>query len=261
MSFPEIQTTQTAKRMRGKDLRQRKHRSDATSSAVIEKIRAMRSQGCRIKAISAATGLHAATIRKYVVGIEPPEQGLSWFEYTAGPGRTPVASNISLADLGTAIVSLSHGLSAIIDAADIDKVSGFRWYVTGRDKGRKRGYAARAGANGKHIFMHHIICPVRDGFIVDHKDRDTLNNRADNLREATHAGNAVNKTPSKKRAGYVGVSYYPKTDRWTASVGHKMKRIHVGYFSTAREAALARDAAALALHGEFAFVNFPEARS
>lgn len=42
-------------------------------------------------------------------------------------------------------------------------------------------------------------------------------------------------------SGYVGVSYHKGTGRWSASVGVKYKKVHIGYYSIIEEAVQARD--------------------
>lgn len=56
-------------------------------------------------------------------------------------------------------------------------------------------------------------------------------------------------------SGYVGVVWDRKHQKWCAQLRSEYKSVHVGYFKTAREAAIARDDVAVELHGEFAVTN------
>lgn len=105
--------------------------------------------------------------------------------------------------------------------------------------------------------MHREIVGVMDSHAwVDHIDRDTLNNRRGNLRQCTAAQNIAN--GGKRRhnsSGYRGVVWYK--GKWVAQIGHRRKLLYLGRFSTPEEAAIAYDAAARQLYGEFAGLNFP----
>lgn len=104
------------------------------------------------------------------------------------------------------------------------------------------------------------------GQIVDHIDGDGLNNQKANLRFVTNAQNMWN---SKKKVmsstGFFGVSFHKgkagKSKPFISHIKAHSKSIHLGYFSTAIEAAQAYDLAAIKYHGEFARLNFPEIKS
>lgn len=58
---------------------------------------------------------------------------------------------------------------------------------------------------------------------------------------------------------FLGV-YQPASmpDKWFARIKGNDKHVYLGPFDDEVEAARARDRAAIELHGEFAFLNFPE---
>ena len=93
---------------------------------------------------------------------------------------------------------------------------------------------------------------------IDHKNGDTLDNRAANLRVATTSIQGHNK---RKRAGctskYFGVSLDPKTHRWRAIVTHKMKSRNLGFYALEEDAARAYDRGASEIYGLHAQLNFP----
>lgn len=82
---------------------------------------------------------------------------------------------------------------------------------------------------------------------VDHVNRDGLDNRAANLRQATSRQNKANRIV-KNPAGFRGVT--PNGNRWVAQCWG-----YLGSFATAREAAMAFDVAAIEKYGEFAKTN------
>lgn len=73
---------------------------------------------------------------------------------------------------------------------------------------------------------------------LDHIDRDKLNNAILNLREATDAENAQNRSLSKNNTtGYAGVTFYKLRGDYAARIGYRGKIIHIGYFDTIELAA------------------------
>jgi len=110
------------------------------------------------------------------------------------------------------------------------------------------------------VYMHRQILNARKGQIVDHKDRNSLDNRVDNLRFATYSQNARNKPKIKLNSSsrYVGVYFEKRYGRWTAQISVEGKHLWLGRFDSEIEAAKAYDTAAKKYHGEFACLNFPE---
>jgi hypothetical protein len=110
------------------------------------------------------------------------------------------------------------------------------------------------------VSMHREIMNAPAGLLIDHRNRDTLDNRRNNLRLATYSQNGCNskidktKTTSKFR----GVRFIKKTGKWAANIRINGKKTWLGSFKTEIDAAKAYDAAAREYHGEFARLNFPE---
>lgn len=72
---------------------------------------------------------------------------------------------------------------------------------------------------------------------VDHKDRDTLNNRIKNLRSATIKQNAENsKDRSDNTSGFRGVVKRRDCNRWVAQIRHNGSNVYLGIFKTPEEA-------------------------
>ena len=68
-------------------------------------------------------------------------------------------------------------------------------------------YAGRARpGGGKMISMHREIAGARDGEDVDHRNRDSLDNRRRNLRKCTKSQNGANRPAQRDNSsGYKGV--------------------------------------------------------
>ena len=105
-------------------------------------------------------------------------------------------------------------------------------------------------------YMDREIMHAPKGSVVDHIDHNILNNRRCNLRVCTKAQNAANAAPRGGVSGYVGV--YKCRKKWRAGIMCRGKYYDLGTFDSPVEAAKARDRKAYALHGPYAYLNFPE---
>jgi hypothetical protein len=95
------------------------------------------------------------------------------------------------------------------------------------------------------------------GFEVDHKDGDPRNNRPGNLRLAIHGRNQSNGVVYKNnKSGFRGVHWNKYRKCFLAQLNCDGRKVNLGKFSTAEDAARAYDAAAIVYFGEFARPNF-----
>lgn len=106
----------------------------------------------------------------------------------------------------------------------------------------------------KHYLAHRIIygmhssCP--EDAQVDHIDGDTLNNRMDNLRLASHAENGWNRRrPSNNVSGVKGVNWH--RGKWQANITSNGVRTYLGVFNCRTAAAIAYAKASIRRHGKF----------
>ncbi len=152
----------------------------------------------------------------------------------------------------------------MIDAADYELVSQYRWYwllagATRRTnaKGKEYAYTRAIRDDGKKItlYMHRLLYDGEPAPRVDHRDGDGLNNRRANLRGATNKQNAqssgVSSMPNKTSL-FKGVQKFG--DRWKANIqvdGRSLSRIR----NTEVEAAQLYDSMASEHFGEFAMTN------
>lgn len=140
----------------------------------------------------------------------------------------------------------------LYDDSDDPLVAAYEWRVLELGK---RHYAATRDAFGNTLYMHRLIMDVYDEREVDHKNRNCLDNRRENLRIATTSQNRMNrgKFEGSYSSPYKGVSQRGK--KWRAQITLDKKVMHIGSFSTELEAARAYNEAATRLHGEFAKLN------
>lgn len=118
------------------------------------------------------------------------------------------------------------------------------------------------GFEGKRYYAHRLIYMLHHGYlpkIVDHINRDRLDNRIENLRSVTPSESSRNcKRAKPPKSGYKGVTQSANGRKFHTKIALQRKNIFVGAFDTAEQAAKEYDKAARELHGEFAVLNFPE---
>jgi hypothetical protein len=160
-------------------------------------------------------------------------------------------------------IPLTRGLVAIVDAADYDDLSQFKWFVSANDKsGPYAVRSARTQGRRTKERMHRRLLPTAP--IVDHINGNGLDNRRSNLRAVTTAQNMRNRSglDASNTSGYRGVHWRKDVQKWRAWIRVDYRGWHLGLFDTAEEAAHAFDAAALQLFGDYAgYLNFPQRAS
>ena len=121
---------------------------------------------------------------------------------------------------------------------------------------RPDGYPI-AVINGKNIRINKFVHgPVKKGMVVDHDNNDKLDNRKDNLREASPNQNGHNRVKKENTSSkHKGVYHCKKTNRYQAYISFKHKRYYLGSFSDEVEAAKAYNAKAFELYQNFAQLN------
>ena len=153
-----------------------------------------------------------------------------------------------------AIIPLTRGFVAQIDADDLDKVVGYNWFAVVQKHG---AYAVRrvAGVKGRgsKVSMHRTILQVDENQQVDHVDLDGLNNCKSNLRIATPMQNTWNRRrPSANTSGLKGVCWNKASNKWQAQIKAGGKSKYLGLFETVDAAHGAYCKAANMYHGQYA---------
>jgi len=117
-------------------------------------------------------------------------------------------------------ICLTHGQRAIVDDEDYEWLNQSLWYLS------CAGYAMRSTPrlNGvcqspTKIRMHRLIVGARSGELVDHLNRNKLDNRRRNLRIVTWQESNTNKpVRSDNTSGKVGLSFYSYRNTWRGVV-------------------------------------------
>jgi len=107
--------------------------------------------------------------------------------------------------------------------------------------------------------MHRAILNAPPRMDVDHINGNGLNNTRENLRLCTRSQNMMNQRLKGGTSRFRGVSWLKGGAKWHAQVRANGKRLHLGLFTDETEAAMAYDAAARELFGDFARLNFGDA--
>jgi hypothetical protein len=136
------------------------------------------------------------------------------------------------------IVSPKHGkFEAIIDTDDYNRVKVFNWSIQKRNT-KLPSYDAKAAifcGVAKKVYtitLHRLITSFEYG-MVDHINRDALDNRKINLRETNPTMNAANVSVID-RGLYRGV--YMENGKYKVVIRKAKKEYYGGHFSTLLEA-------------------------
>lgn len=138
-------------------------------------------------------------------------------------------------------LNLTQGKTTLVSSRDYAHLrqfkwcahwNGHHWYATNQVLGRLHRY---------------LLAPVPAGYVVDHKNRDSLDNQRSNLRLATLSQNIVNSLVCKRnRLGIKGV--FRRRNSYVA----KINGLWLGSFPTLKAAKATRNRFVKALHKSFA---------
>ena len=158
---------------------------------------------------------------------------------------------------------LTH--ARLLELLDYDPKTGF--FTRKVSLSSRSQVGERAGTAGKHYrficvdgknyaehrvawFYVHGSWPTGD---LDHEDRQGHHNWIENLRPASESQNTFNSSKRTNLSGFKGVSL--QKGKFVAVIRVKGKKLHLGTFVTAEDAAKRYDQAAIAHAGAFAATN------
>lgn len=118
---------------------------------------------------------------------------------------------------------------------------------------KKNTHYASSESNGVFMSLHRFVMNAKEGFDIDHQNHEGLDNRKQNLREATDAQTCQNRLKTKGKSIYKGVTV--ENGKYRATIWIKRKKIYLGMFQNEADAALAYNKAAKLHWGEFANLN------
>lgn len=159
-------------------------------------------------------------------------------------------------------VDLLNFLKENIEYVDGHLVCKKRWHnklQVGQKLGKIRGGYVVISVLGKRYKAHRLIFLLCNGTlppIIDHIDRDKLNNNIENLRPASKSENERNREKySTNTSGYKGVWFHKQRNKWVAEITINGKANKLGLFDTPEAAALAYNNASTLLHGKCGVLN------
>ena len=161
---------------------------------------------------------------------------------------------------GNIHIPLEDGHEAVISNSKKAIASQFSWHLKKHSvkKGKLRGaiklYAETCAVEelrdryGKHTSLHRVVADAPPGIEVDHKDGNGLN--------ATRSQNACNRHYANK-SGYRGVVIQKNCTfkKFMAQIEYGGENHRLGSYPTAIEAAMAYNAEAKRMFGDFAVLN------
>ena len=124
----------------------------------------------------------------------------------------------------------------LVDAEDMPKIATINyWHICGN----KPSYYYIGGLDnsGKLILMHRLIMNAPRDMVVDHINKNTLDNRSCNLRVIKQTENMQNRKVHKhNKSGLRNVYWEKKNRKWRVCLRKDGKKIHVGYYANLEDA-------------------------
>lgn len=160
------------------------------------------------------------------------------------------SSTIEIID-GTIFIALKNKRyekigESMVDVDMQDIIKDKRWSLN------SQGYAV-SHLDGKLIFLHHLVMEAenKEGLVIDHKDKNKLNNRKENLRLIEKQKNHINHNGySNNKSGFTGVTLDKGRNKWKALIHIEGKQKLIGRFENIEDAVIARLNAELKYYGE-----------
>jgi hypothetical protein len=124
-----------------------------------------------------------------------------------------------------------------IDNLCLEKVSAINsmWFAYYDHKAKK--HYVRCHFNSKIVLLHRLLLDFPNGLVCDHKNRDPLDNRLNNLRAVTRAQNNQNRNlQANNKSGVRGVYWAKQINKWVIYLQIDKKRKYFGSYSTIEEA-------------------------
>lgn len=136
----------------------------------------------------------------------------------------------------------------LISLDKIDLIKNIKWRIN------SNGYVCGLTKDGKEVLIHHlIISNIPSDKEVDHKNRNKLDNRNNNLRIVNRIQNNENRGIHKNNtSGVTGVCWKSQRNKWRAYIWVNKKMIELGLYKNIEDAIKIRQEAEIKYFGEYA---------
>ena len=160
-------------------------------------------------------------------------------------------------------IPLTQGKYAIVDPERYEELAKHKWFAARSERGL---YAVRvvkaekgSRARRKTVRMHQVVLRPPKGKFIDHINHNSLDNRLANLRVVTNQQNTWNARKRRHNctSRYKGVHWSKTKKKWRAMITCNDRLIFIGDFDREKAAAMAYDAKARELFGDYASLNMP----
>lgn len=142
-------------------------------------------------------------------------------------------------------------MSTKIDLDDVEKCKHYKWHVSICNKQNYECFYAGANKlDGKSPLLHRFVMNASPDVYIDHRNRDSLDNRKFNLRPCDDSTNSMNsKLYRTNTSGHKGVCR--SVGKWMAYIKVRQKHKTLGYFDDFEDAVKCREAAEKKYFGEY----------
>ena len=125
--------------------------------------------------------------------------------------------------------------STCIDLEDVNKCKEHKWMIT---EVMGNTQYVKAIIDNKNTSLHRFVLNYNGDNVVDHINRNGLDNRKNNLRIVSNSENCVN---SKTRSATGEKNIYYKNNKYQVQVIRNYKSVYIETFDSIQEAIIARD--------------------
>jgi len=158
------------------------------------------------------------------------------------------------------------GYKVLIDPEDYEKIVNYNWRIIKRKDSVVYFHTAVYDAQlyrekkikSKTVLLHRLImnCSYKDGKMIDHINRNTLDCRKINLRFATNSQNQWNRKTQKRNVTKLkGVMFDKRRGKYYSRIVHDKKAVFLGYFTDMYLAHEAYCIASVKYHGAYGRVE------
>lgn len=151
-------------------------------------------------------------------------------------------------------IIIKEGVEAFVDDEDYEYLSQMKWSLMAN------GYAICGrkiqGIDKKSNMMHRLVINAKKGQIVDHIDRNRINNTKQNLRFVSIEQNCHNSSKRKNAKNkFKGTVYRERVNAYESRCKMFGKHNNLGTYKTEIAAAYAYNKKALELSPDYVFLN------